>query len=169
MAFAGGGYVSLGIGQSHLSGELDNRFSDSGSDAVRFSAGQRFGSIALEASLFGSDFAGDSATTGTGSHNTLSLGVDLKYYFFGLGPLELFGRAGLNRTWLHARDSSLDERHQGNGWDIGLGAQLGIDLPMAQMALWGDLTHQQTDLRYPGEPSFDGGIQTAMAGVSVGF
>lgn len=168
-AHAGGGYVSLGVGESNLAGELDSRFADDESSAMRLSLGQRFGNFALEASLFGSDFAGDSAFTGSGAHSTLSLGVDLEYYFFHTGPLELYGRGGLNKTWLQAPATQADHHYEGTGWDLGVGAQLGIDLPIAQFAIWGELNHQETELREGNKPHLDGSIQTMMVGVTVGL
>jgi hypothetical protein len=162
------GYISLGIGDSSLGGELDQRFAGADSSAMRLSLGQRFGNFAVEASLFGSDFNGDSMAIGTGGEGTLSLGVDLKYYFFHTGPLELYGRGGLNKTWLRAAGAA-GEGHSGTGWDAGIGAQLGFDLPFASMGLWAELNHHQTDLRDPGQPDLDGHIQTAMLGLAVGL
>jgi len=149
-------YVSLGIGKSDLGGGLNQSFDDTDSGAYKLSVGQRFGNWALEASLFGSDFI-----DGLEQESTLSLGVGLKYHFMHTGPLSLYGMGGLNKTWLND--------HAGTGYDLGLGAELGFKMPFAQMAIFAELAHHETELRSTGTADLDGSIRTAMIGVSVGF
>ena len=159
------GYVSLGIGKSDLGGQLSDNFNDTDSDAYRLTVGQRFGNFALEANLLGSQFAGASSVPGTDDRSTLSLGVDLKYHFFHAGPLSLYGKGGLNKTWLRGENGD----HSGTGYELGAGAELGFNLPFASLAVFAELAHLQTALRGEDERALDGSINTAMIGVSVGF
>lgn len=156
-------YVSLGIGKSDLGGALSDNFNDTDAGAYRLSVGQQFGNWALEASLFGSDFiAGSGLETNS---STLSVGVGLKYHFWHTGPLSAYGKGGLTKTWLRADDFD----HEGTGFDLALGLDLGVKLPFAQMSLFAELGHQQTELRSLNDSDLDSSIRTAMVGVSVGF
>lgn len=152
------GYVSLGVGKTSLGGQLSDNFDTTEADAYRLTVGQRFGNFALEANLLGSQVVGQGSVS---EHTTVSLGVDLKYHFFHLGPLSLYGKGGLNKTWL--RD------HEGTGYELGAGGELGINLPFASLALFAELAHLQTDLSATDEQNLDGSINTAMVGLSVGF
>lgn len=156
-------YVSLGVGKSDLGGDLGAMFDDTDAGAYRVTIGQRFGNFALEASLFGSDFQRVGAVDDPES--TLSLGVDLKYHFFQTGPLSFYGKGGLTKTWLRA--DGMD--HEGTGFELGAGAELGINLAVTQLAVFAELGRQQTELRSFAEPGIDGSINTAMVGVAVGF
>jgi hypothetical protein len=156
-------YVSVGIGKSDLGGGLSETFNDADSGAYRLSVGQKFGNWALEARLFGSDFIAGSGLEENSS--TLSLGVGLKYHFWHAGPLSAYGTGGLTKTWLRA--DAFD--HEGTGFDLGLGLDLGISLPFAKMSVFAEAGHQQTELRSSNDSDLDGSIRTIMAGISVGF
>jgi hypothetical protein len=159
-------YVSLGIGKSDLGGGLSDSFDDTGAGAYRLSVGQSFGNWALEARLFGSDFVNAGASPIDGdTQRTISLGVGLRYSFWHAGPLSAYGKGGLTKTWLSA--DGFD--HEGTGFDLGLGVDLGISLPFAQFSVFAEVGHQQTELRALGDRDLDGSIRTAMAGVSLGF
>ncbi len=162
-------YVSLGTGSTALGGDLQASFDDESSGAYRLAMGQRFGPLALEASIFGSDFAGSSPEAGNGDFSTFSLGVDLKYHLGLLGPVEGYLKAGLNKTWL----SSSDERpydHRGTGYDLGVGVQWNLNLGAISGALWLDFTHYETELRSPEfARTFDGALGVTMIGASIGF
>ena len=170
-ARAGGAYISAGLGNgAGLSGSLDQNFDAKDTSSGRLSLGQRVGPVALEASLFGSDLVGQTRMVGVGGdYSTLSVGVDLKYYVGLVGPLELYGKGGLNKTWLQA-PGNMRLNYDGRGWDLGGGLQFTIDLPVTMAAVWLDYTHQSTDLRDPARTrSLDGGLDMVSLGVSIGF
>jgi len=156
-------YVSLGTGNSSLGGELGASVNDSEASTLRLGIGQRFGAIALEANVAGTDF-GENAATGQDAGGTTTLGVDLKYHFGLVGPLEGYGKIGLNKTWLRSAQAD----HVGTGRNLGIGLQWRFRLPITSAALWADYTHHTTDLRGDGRP-LDGSVGTAMIGASIGF
>jgi hypothetical protein len=169
-AHAGGGYLSGGIGGgAGLDGNIATSFQTDDSNSARFSLGQRIGPVALEASLFGAGLVGRQQFVGYGSeYDTLSLGVDLKYYFSLVGPLELYPKIGINKTWLlEPSDSQHD--YDGTGWDIGGGVQFTFDTAASMVAIWLDYTQQRTDLRDPGKRDLDGRVSMLTLGLSVGF
>ncbi len=168
-----GGYVGIGIGaQSNLEGDIATHFdTDAQSDTSRLMLGQRFGALAFEASVFGTQLRGKSAFTGKSDFATVSLGVDLKYYVGLLGGLEAYGKIGLNKTWLTGpATEGMD--YQGRGQEYGAGLQYTINLPLTQVGLWLDYSVQNTELREAqpkGGASLDGEIRMMNLGVSVGF
>ena len=170
VARAGGGYVSGGYGGgAGLDGTISSSFTTHDSNSARFSLGQRVGPVALEASLFGAGLIGSGDFVGNGAeYDTLSVGVDLKYYFTLVGPLELYPKVGLNKTWLMAPAGSRHD-YDGTGWDLGGGVQFTFDTPATMLAAWLDYTHQRTDLRDPGKRDLDGQVGMLTLGVSLGF
>lgn len=164
------GYIGAGIGaNSELSGEISDHFSTDGdATSSRVLVGERFGALAFEGSLFGSQLRGISGLTGTGDSTTISLGLDVKYYIGLFGGLEGYGKIGLNKTWLAAADG-MDASYEGRGKALGLGLQYSFNLPLTEVGLWVDYTAQDTELRSADGPNLDGNIEMVNFGVSVGF
>ena len=164
-----GGYVALGVGSdASLDGAVGDAYTADGSDNARLSFGQRTGPIAIEASLFGTGLQ-DAAGT---DHSTLALGVDLKYFIRLTGPIEGYGRIGLNKTWL--RDSAGDQPSlSGRGYDFGGGLQYSFRLlPLGDAAIWVDFTHQTMSLygdATSAQTALTGSAEMLTLGVSVGF
>lgn len=169
VAHADGGYVAIGAGPgAGLGGNMDNNFQTDDSMNARLSVGQRIGPVALEASLFGAGMVGRNDFAGVGrEYDTLSLGVDLKYLIGLVGPLEVYPKIGVNKTWLTGGREALD--YDGVGWDLGAGLQFSFDT----IGVWLDFTHQRTDLRddnrsLPNRP-LDGKLNMVALGLSVWF
>jgi hypothetical protein len=157
-------YALLGIGpKAGTGGDLGDS-ADGDSRSARFGLGQRIGPVALEGSIFGADLIGSGGRGFAAGREywTLSLGLDLKAFFTIVGPIELFGKAGLNQTWVQGND--LD----GTGWDLGAGAQFVLDMPLGYAAIWADFTHQSMGLG-DGARDFDGSLNMLMVGVSLGL
>jgi len=166
------GYIGAGIGSGgDLSGDLSEHFTtDEDSSSSRIIVGERFGALAVEGSLFGSQLRGASGFSGEGDFTTISLGVDLKYYIGLVGGLEGYGKIGLNKTWLSGPAEMEDWSYQGRGQEIGVGLQYNINLPLTQVGLWLDYTAQNTELRDSGESqALDGSLEMLNVGVSLGF
>lgn len=165
-----GGYVGVGIGSDgDLGGSISNHFStDEDASTSRILLGQRFGALALEASLFGSQLHGASSYAPSGDYSTLSLGVDLKYHIGLVGGLEAYGKIGLNKTWLDSSEHS-DWNYEGRGTELGLGLQYSFDLPITEVGLWLDYSRQTTELRDGVRQSLDGEISMLNLGISLGF
>jgi len=157
-------YFLLGIGpKPGAGGDLGDAV-DGDSRSARFGAGQRIGPVGLEGSVFGADLTGQ-GNRGFAlgrEYSTLSVAGDLKGFFPVLGPIELFGKVGLNYTWVNGNDYS------GTGWDLGAGAQFVLDLPLGYAAVWADFTYQ--DLGLSDETrDIDGSLNLVMVGVSLGL
>lgn len=167
MAHADGGYVSAGAGPgAGLDGNISNVFTTRDSMNARLSLGQRFDQLAFEASLFGAGLIGRGDFAGPGTeYDTLSLGVDLKYYFGLVGPLEIYPKIGVNRTWLNGGRNAVND-YDGIGWDLGAGLQFSFE----RVGIWLDFTHQRTNLRDPDEMrKLDGRLNMLSLGLSVSF
>lgn len=165
------GYVGVGIGSdSALGGDLNQHFStDDDTSSRRIVIGQRFGFVALEASLFGSELLGDSALVGNNEYSTVSLGVDLKFHLGLILGLEAYGKLGLNKTWLSGPAETDAWDYSGRGNALGLGLQYTFDLPLASISLWADYTVQRTELRDSDRQALDGELAMGNLGVSLGF
>jgi hypothetical protein len=165
-----GGYMSIGIGEgADLQGDLAGQFdTDDSSSSGRLAIGQRTGPIAVEAALFGTEMYGLD-----GDFSTVSLGVDVKY-FYGLGAnFELFGKGGLNKTWLVGDGQSTDMA--GRGKQLGLGVQYRFTTGLiGQAALW--LEASRTYVTLDGDTGqtalyshLEGEIDMINLGVSFGL
>lgn len=166
------GYIGAGIGAGgELSGDISDHFTTTeDSSSSRILVGERFGALAVEGSLFGSQLQGASGFSGEGDYTTISLGVDLKYYIGLVGGLEGYGKIGLNKTWLTGPDATEDWSYSGRGQELGVGLQYSFNLPLTQVGLWVDYTAQQTDLRDSEQAQvLDGSIRMLNLGVSLGF
>ncbi len=166
------GYIGAGIGAGgELRGDLSDHFTtDEDTSSSRILVGERFGALAVEGSLFGSQLRGASGFSGEGDFATISLGVDLKYYIGLVGGLEGYGKIGINKTWLSGPAAMEDWGYEGRGQEIGVGLQYNINLPLTQVGLWLDYTAQNTNLRDSGEvQALDGSIEMVNLGVSLGF
>ena len=166
-AFADGGYVSAGAGPgAGLDGKISSAFVTDDSMNARLSLGQRIDGFAFEASLFGAGLIGRGDFAGSGTeYDTLSLGVDLKYYIGIVGPLEIYPKIGVNRTWLNGGRDTVND-YDGIGWDLGAGLQFSFD----RIGIWLDFTHQRTNLR-DGDMvrQLDGRLNMLALGLSVSF
>ncbi len=165
------GYVGFGIGaDAELTGEVSNHFT-TGEDASssRVLVGERFGALAVEGSIFGSQLRGASGFSGDGDFTTVSVGIDLKYYIGLMGGLEGYGKVGLNKTWLAGPEGMSEASHEGRGRSLGLGLQYNFNIALTEVGLWADYTSQDTELRSDDGPLLDGNIEMMNVGVSVGF
>lgn len=164
-AFAGG-YFSLGVGDdATLHGDLAQQFdTDSDTQHARLAIGQRTGPIAIEASMFGTGLRGVN-----GDYRTVSLGVDIKY-FYGLGGnFELFGKGGLNKTWLQGTDDQGGDA-SGRGKLLGVGVQYRFTTGLVgEAAVWLDLSRQFVELSGAQTATLDGEIDMMNIGLSVGL
>lgn len=175
-AASAGGYVGLGFGSdAHISGDMGEHFDADGESSGKFLLGQRLGNFAIEASFFGTDMNGISSLTrfsGTDSYTSSSVGIDVKYHFGLLGPIEGYVRGGLNKTWIGAaagEETILD--YSGRGMNLGGGAQYRFGIvPGWDAGVFLDYNHQTIELTDPDRPWIDteGAIGTLSIGVTVG-
>jgi hypothetical protein len=157
-------YILFGIGpKAGVGGDLGD-VADGDTRSARLGFGQRVGPIGLEVSGFGADLVGSG---GRGfalgrEYSTLSFAADLKGFFTLMGPLELFGKAGLNYTTVNGND------YTGTGFDLGGGGQFVFDMPVGYAALWVDYTYQHLGLS-DDTRDISGSLNMLMVGVSFGL
>ena len=164
------GYLTAGISSdASLSGDLATHFTTQGQGGGMVGIGMRFGKLALEGSLAGSEMTSRTPLGERLDYTGLSAGADLKYFVGLTGPLEAYGKFGLHRTWLTAHsDAGLHE--SGDSWAAGAGLQLGFTLgPIGQAGLVLDFTHRDMDLAEAGRPDLSGSTRALTLGMVVGF
>jgi hypothetical protein len=117
----------VGFGPGHaLDGAIDDHFDTDGETGGRFLLGRRRGDLTVEASFFGTDLHLPRRAA-PGDHSTLSLGIGVKRHVALLPFLELYGRAGLDHTWLVpccTEPASPPYGLRGFGVDLGAGVEL---------------------------------------------
>jgi hypothetical protein len=121
-ARADGGYIGFGFGGARLGGDLDRSFDTDREIGGRIIGGLRWGDTALEVSFFGTDLHPADGGSGT-SGSTLCLGVGLKQYVPLTERVSIYGRAGLDYTWLVGVGGGGPD-YRGRGYDLGTGVQL---------------------------------------------
>ncbi|HTE55693.1 MAG TPA: outer membrane beta-barrel protein [Kofleriaceae bacterium] len=157
-------YALLGFGpKAGTGGDLGDS-ANGDTRTLRAGLGQRIGPVGLEGSLFGADLIGTGGRTFNDGREfwTLSAGLDLKGFFTIVGPIELFGKAGINHTWVQGNELS------GTGWDVGAGVQFVLDLPLGYAAVWADFTYQDLGLS-DDNIDVDGSLNMVMVGASIGL
>jgi|GEM_PF-3262016 len=163
-------YVSLGVGApARVDGSLESRVVDDRSEigSARLALGTRVGPVAVEARLFGSDLSADGLNLASAS-----AGLGAKYFVPLGGGFEIYGGAGISRTWLVTEDSG-DPMHgsSGVGIDYGGGLQFRFaPLPIGSAAIWLDFTRQELDVSSSADmPDIDGQLDMVMIGLSIGL
>ena len=161
-----GGYMSIGIGEgADLQGDLAAAFDTEG-DARngRLAIGQRTGPIAIEAGLFGTDLIGVD-----GAYSAVALGVDVKLFHTLSGSFELYGKGGLNKTWLLGRDDQ-GTSFAGRGKQLGIGVQYSLSTGLiGQAALWVEGSRTYVSMDDDAGAQLDGEIDMLNLGVSFGL
>lgn len=135
-----GTYLGLGIGTSATpSGDMQMTSND-GSRSGRLMVGTRFGQLAIEGagSRFGF-FRGAAPYQGT------MLAAALKYSLPLGDSFEVFGRGGLQRTWLSTDTSGVSD-WAGNGWLLGAGFEYRLDLGATAASVFVDYERTGTSL-----------------------
>lgn len=171
-ARADGAYFGAGFGGARLDGDLDRLFDTNGEIGGRIIGGLRFDDTALELSFFGTDL--HDADGGThGAFSTFSIGIGVKQYAPLCEHVSIYGRAGIDHTWLAKIDNTgqFPSGFSGRGFDLGTGMQLDWrwhwrddHKALAAVSLWLDLGLQRLRLR-----ADDAAITGRMTAVNFGF
>lgn len=157
-------YLGVGIGtEAPISGSLGDTFSTNDTTHGRLVLGKRFGKLAIEGSLFGTEmFNGEEDAA------IAALGVDLKYHMALGGNFEAYLKGGLHKAYLQSNaDSSFDE-FEGQGYQYGAGLQYRFNMAVSSASLWLDYTRVQFDVANEGI-ELDGTGKMLQLGLSVGF
>jgi hypothetical protein len=116
-----GTYIGLGIGTGPSIGNDTIPNANNDGRSGRFILGMKFGRLSVEgeANRFGMLLNGD-------SYDSTMLGLGLKYSLPLANGFELFGRGGLQRTWLSSNADRNDYEGSGNGYFLGAGVEYRI-------------------------------------------
>lgn len=169
------GYVAVGAGAgATFHGEMASHFEAEKLPNGRVALGYRFGSVALEAVGLGGEVLSMDAfrPASEAPMTSLSLGVDVKLFIELFADLEVFGRAGVHRTWITTTSQlgALESSYEGEGQAFGFGAQYSVSpLPMLDMAVWMDFDLREMMLYDGTRRSLSGGTQAVTFGASLGF
>jgi hypothetical protein len=135
-----GTYLGAGIGTSASLGGDHGRYAPDGRSG-RLIVGFGFGRIGVEANAtrYGLENAGVSwdATTVAAA---LRVAFPIGYNF------ELFGRGGVERTWLTTGGNAPEP--SGNGWLLGAGVDYKVNLGITGGAIFIDYTHNDTGFSF---------------------
>lgn len=136
-----GTYLGAGIGTSASLGGTQTRYAPDGRSG-RLILGFGFGRIGVEANAtrYGLDNAGV-------SWDATSIAAALRVGFPLGNNFEVFGRGGLQRTWLSANSGTMPQP-SGNGWLLGVGAAYNVNLGITGASIFVDYTHNQTGFSF---------------------
>jgi hypothetical protein len=155
-----GPYLGLGVGTApDMSGEMQGFAASSRSG--RLMLGQRFSAVAVEGAVGGFQLANARDV----EYDAISVSGGGRLHVTLEGPLSLFARAGLERTWLEADDMP---DYRGDGYYGGLGAELRLALPLGETSVWVDYSRHQATLR-SGDREIDAASGMWTVGLSVGI
>lgn len=135
------GYVAVGVGTGGSSGS-DDGFDGGSRMSGRLMLGQRISLVSIEAGVSG--YGLDGMVPGT-SYDAVALGAGLKLNLPLFAGLEIFGRGGVERTWLEASERGMSD-YAGNGYVAGAGLEYGFDMVVTDASVWLDWTRHGADL-----------------------
>lgn len=130
-----GTYVGLGIGTSADASYNESNTVEGAGRSGRLVVGTRFSKLAVEGQ--GNRF--DLLFSGS-QFETSQLGIGLKLNIPLGNNFELFGRGGVQRTWLNSTNDMADAA--GNGWLLGGGIEYRVNLGVTAASLL--LDYQRT-------------------------
>jgi len=177
VAHADGYYFGEQVGTATVRGELGERF-DGGSIAAHIGFGRRIGPWAVEVGFGGYGLTGRERYAGR-SYILLSGGFDVRRSWSLLGPLEIYGRAGLRVAGVD-QDDLVTEEHDaqtgfnGAGGVLGAGLRVGGRLPEApplplRLRMWASLETMTMFLGLEqGQHTVSGRITSVMLGIHLG-
>lgn len=157
-------YLGLGIGtEAPITGSLGDAFSTDDATHGRLVLGKRFGKLAIEGSIFGTEMF-----NGGQEAAIAALGVDLKYHLPLASNFEAYVKGGLHKAYVQSdTDGRLDE-FEGQGHQYGAGLQYRFNMAVSSAALWLDYSRTQFDVADEGA-ELGGTAKMLQIGVSIGF
>jgi hypothetical protein len=134
-----GTYVGLGIGTSPDGNMGQYETVEGAGRSGRLMLGTRFGKLAVEGqgSRFNMLFSGS-------EFETTQLGVGLKLNIPLGNNFEIFGRGGVQRTWLNFMGTEDRFDAAGNGWLGGLGVEYRLSLGVTSASIFMDYQRSST-------------------------
>jgi hypothetical protein len=133
-------YLGLGVEARPLTSDALTRRAEPSTTGMRYVLGVRIARISLEAALDRSTVDPPAAASQTMTQASVALKLSLPLP----AHLEAFGRAGPERTWIGMGDAAHDL--SGNGFLVGTGVELGVNLVVTRAALFADYTLHRASL-----------------------
>jgi hypothetical protein len=156
------GYVAVGVGTAADTGGSDGFSGDEGLSG-RLMLGQRISLLSLEAGVSGYGVEGMSPGA---DYDAIALGAGLKLNLPIVLGLEVFGRLGIERTWLEASEGGMND-FSGNGYVAGAGVEYMIPLGITDASLWLDWTRHGAELDDDEGTERDATADLWTAGLSI--
>ncbi len=163
-AASAGTYLGLGIGTAASPGGDVAAMSSDGNRSGRLILGTRFGRLSIEGAA--SRYSLFNRSLAIPYDGTMLAGA-LKYSLPLGNNFELFGRGGVQRTWL-TTDAQARE-WSGNGWLLGAGFEYRLNLGLTGASLFVDYEHSSSTLETSSQMSLkqDATIGLWTAGVTL--
>ncbi|MEO6775395.1 MAG: outer membrane beta-barrel protein [Kofleriaceae bacterium] len=139
-AATAGTYLGVGIGTGASVGDSANRSYKADGRSARVALGYRIGPFSIEGMFSGYGYQVANGP-GTGLTDSRSVQLAAKYNFALADHFELFGRLGLLRTDLTARDTGASI--EGDGYTASVGVEYRLDLALTGLGLYMDWTRNQ--------------------------
>ncbi|CAN5521788.1 hypothetical protein BH11MYX1_BH11MYX1_23330 [soil metagenome] len=159
-----GTYIGLGVGTSaNLSDSVNTSYRADGRSA-RGVLGYRIGAVSLEGMYSGFGYV-TANTVGTGQVDSRSLQIAGKYSYALGDNFEVFGRLGLLRTDLTARDT--ETTTTGTGYTFSVGVEYRVDLLLTGFGLYVDYTRNQASFDTADGAQVDQSAAMWTAGVNL--
>jgi hypothetical protein len=163
-----GPYVSAGVGSGPaLGGDFDGVLSTDGHGAGRVGIGHRLGPASLEAAIAGFGITATAPTGQSANGTALSGQISAKLGMPLVLGVGVFGRAGLERTWMGPTPTAKD-RLIGDGKLLGAGLEYNLDLVLASAGVWLEVDRDWITVSSH-EMTFSGTADSVMAGLRFGI
>lgn len=157
-----GTYVGLGIGSTATMGGDMTQISGDGTRSERFLLGQSWGRFSVEgaATRYGALYR-------TAGYDGTSVAVAGKATFPVMPHVSVFGRLGLQRTWLSTNRMDLVS-FDGNGYLLGAGLQYDLDVSiLGGVAIFADYQHTSSSFQGSAGRPFDSTASMWTLGLTV--
>ena len=157
-----GVYLGLGLGTKPMVDDAMESVGAPSSQSLRGLIGVRLANVSLEGAVNGFGLA----TQRSGGQTVYQASAAVKLSIPIVSQIEGFGRAGLERTWLHMGEDPANLR--GDGFLAGVGLELRLNLVVVSASVFADYTVHRTSLESTLE-KFDSTLQILGVGVMVGI
>jgi len=164
-----GGYAGLGIGTSPAISD-DNDALGAGSRSLRALLGSRWNNFALEGAFSGYEVSSVPGSSNRGTFDAYQASVAGKLSFPLGSGFEVFGRLGLQRTWLNSSSAPAYAIYEvaGNGFLVGGGFEYRFSAGPAGASVFVD--YQVNHAKLSGErEEYDFTARGWTLGVTLGF
>jgi hypothetical protein len=161
-ASSAGTYVGLGVGSSASIGGDSTAITSDGGRSGRLIVGQSFGRLSIEGA--GTRYGAFYQKAG---YDGTALAIAARLTFPVSGPIALFGRGGLQRTWLSTSRANMTS-FSGNGYLLGAGVEYDFHVSvLGGGAIFADYERADSTFQGSAGRSFDFNASMWTLGVTL--